>query len=111
MSISIYFPNYIYYLYKDKFNTNIFLLFHSLTIIMGISVIAYAYEKTNILSTLNYLEHKRWFFLRSNLNFIGMLFYLLSLKFFRCITIQITITSLISVLFLLMLFVKTIILI
>ena len=29
-----------------------------------------------------------------------MLFYLLSLKFFRCITIQITITSLISVLFL-----------
>ena len=54
MSISIYFPNYIYYLYKDKFNTNIFLLFHSLTIIIGISVIAYAYEKTNILSTLNY---------------------------------------------------------
>jgi hypothetical protein len=100
MSISIYFPNYIYYLYKDKFNTNIFLLFHSLTIIIGLSIITYIYEKTNILSTLNYLEHKRWFFLRSNLNFIGILFYILSLKFFRCITIQITIISLISVLFL-----------
>ena len=101
LSISIYFPNHIYYLYEDNFNTNIFLLFHSLTIIITIPIITYIYEKTNILSTINYLEHKRWFFLRSNLNYIGILFYTLSLKFFRCITIQITIISLISVIFLL----------
>ena len=100
MSISIYFPHYIYYLYKDKFNTNIFLLFHSLTIIILIPIIAYIYEKTNVLVTINYLEHKRWFFLRANINFIGILFYIFSLKFFRCITIQITIISLISVIFL-----------
>ena len=100
MSISIYFPNYIYCLYLDKFNTNIFLLFHSLTIIISIPLITYIYEKTNVLLTINYLEHKRWFFLRSNINFLGILFYLFSLKFFRCITIQITIISLISVIFL-----------
>lgn len=100
MSISIYFPHYIYCLYLDKFNTNIFLLFHSLTIIISIIIITYIYEKTNILLTINYLEHKRWFFLRSNINFLGILFYIFSLKFFRCITIQITIISLISVIFL-----------
>ena len=100
MSISIYFPHYIYCLYLDKFNTNIFLLFHSLAIIISIPIITYIYEKTNVLLTINYLEHKRWFFLRSNLNFIGLLFYIFSLKFFRCITIQITIISLISVIFL-----------
>ena len=100
MSISIYFPHYIYCLYLDKFNTNIFLLFHSLAIIISIPIITYIYEKTNVLLTINYLEHKRWFFLRSNLNFLGLLFYIFSLKFFRCITIQITIISLISVIFL-----------
>ena len=100
MSISIYFPNYIKLLFLDKFDTNIFLLFHSLTIIISIPIISYFYEKTNIMSTINYLEHKRWFFLRSNINYIGMVFYILSLKFFRCITIQITIISLISVIFL-----------
>ena len=100
MSISIYFPNYIYYLYEEKFDTNIFLLFHSLTIVISIPIITYIYEKTNILSIINYLEHKRWFFLRSNLNYIGVLFYILSLQYFRCITIQLTIISLISVIYL-----------
>jgi drug/metabolite transporter (DMT)-like permease len=73
---------------------------HSLSIIIAIPIITYFYEKENILSVINYLEHKRWFFLRSNINYIGMLFYILSLRFFRCITIQITIISLIPVLFL-----------
>ena len=100
MSISIYFPNHIYLLYLDKFDSNIFLLMHSLSIIIAIPIITYFYEKENILSVINYLEHKRWFFLRSNINYIGMLFYILSLRFFRCITIQITIISLIPVLFL-----------
>ena len=100
MSISIFFPHYVYFLHSDKFDTNIFLLFQSLIIVILIPIIVYFYEKTNILSTINYLEHKRWFFLRSNLNYLGMLFYILSLKFFRCITIQITIISLISVIFL-----------
>jgi len=101
MSISIYFPNHIYHLYLDKFDANIFLLFHSIAVIITIPIITYFYEKTNILSMINYLEHKRWFFLRSNINYIGMLFYIISLRFFRCITIQITIISLISVIFLL----------
>lgn len=101
MSISIYFPNHIYYLYSDKFDANIFLLFHSIAVIITIPIIVYFYEKTNIFSMINYLEHKRWFFLRSNINYIGMLFYIISLRFFRCITIQITIISLISVIFLL----------
>ena len=100
MAISIYFPNHMNDLYLDRFNTNIFLLFHSLSIIISIPIIIYLYEKTNIMSIINYLEHKRWFFLRSNLNYIGMLFYIFSLRYFRCITIQITIISLISVLFL-----------
>jgi len=100
MSISIFFPHYVYFLHSDKFDTNIFLLSQSLIIVILIPIIVYFYEKTNILSTINYLEHKRWFFLRSNLNYLGMLFYILSLKFFRCITIQITIISLISVIFL-----------
>ena len=100
MSISIFFPHYIYFLHSVKFYTNIFLLFQSLVIVISIPIIVYFYEKTNILSTINYLEHKRWFFLRSNLNYLGMLFYILSLKLFRCITIQITIISLISVIFL-----------
>lgn len=100
MSISIFFPKKIYNLYSEKFNTNLFLLFHSLTIVILLPIIAYFYEQTNIITTINYLEHKRWFFLRSNINYIGMLFYILSLQFFRCITIQITIISLISVIFL-----------
>lgn len=100
MSISIYFPNHILYLNKDSFDTNLFLLFHSLTIIISIPIMVYFYEKTSILSVINYLEHKRWFFLRSNLNYIGMIFYIFSLQYFRCITIQLTIISIISVLFL-----------
>ena len=100
MSISIYFPKHISLLYLDKFDTNLFLLFHSLIIIITIPIIAYFYEKTNIISTINYLEHKRWFFLRSIINYLGMVFYIFSLKLFRCITIQITIISLISVIFL-----------
>lgn len=100
MSVSIYFPKYIYNLYEEKFNFNIFLFFHSLTIVISIPIIIFIYEKTNILSTINYLEHKRWFFLRSNLNYIGVLFYILSLQYFRCMTIQLTIISLISVLYL-----------
>lgn len=100
MSISIYFPNHILYLNKDSFDTNLFLLFHSLTIIISIPIMVYFYEKTIILSVINYLEHKRWFFLRSNLNYIGMIFYIFSLQYFRCITIQLTIISIISVLFL-----------
>ena len=100
MSISIYFPKHIYFLYTNKFDTNIFFIFHSLTIVITIPTIAYFYEKSNLFSTINYLEHKRWFFLRANLNYIGMLFYIKSLKYFRCITIQMTIASLISVIFL-----------
>ena len=100
LSISIYFPNHIYLLYLDKFDSNIFLLIHSLSIVIAIPIITYFHTKENILSVINYLEHKRWFFLRSNINYIGMLFYILSLRFFRCITIQITIISLIPVLFL-----------
>lgn len=100
MSISIYFPDYIRCLYEENFDANLFLLFHSITVIISIPIIVFFYERTNILSTINYLEHKRWFFLRSNMNYIGILFYILSLKFFRCITIQITITIMISVLFL-----------
>ena len=100
MSISIYFPNQIYFLYTNKFQLNTFLLFHSLTIIITIPITTYFYEKTNLFSTINYLEHKRWFFLRGSANYIGMLFYILSLKYFRCITIQMTIVSLISVIYL-----------
>ena len=100
ISISIYFPKHIYLLYLENFDSNIFLLVHSLSIIITIPTITYYYEKTNILSIVNYLEHKRWFFLRSNLNYIGMIFYIFSLRFFRCITIQTTIISLIPVIFL-----------
>ena len=98
ISLSIYFPFFIYnkYFLTEIFNTNIFLLFHSLAIIILIPIITYIYNQKNIIREINYLEHKRWFFLRGNLNFIGMLFFILSIKFFRCITVQILMISSIS---------------
>jgi len=98
ISLSIYFPFFIYnkYFLTEIYNTNIFLLFHSLAIIILIPIISYIYNQKNIIREINYLEHKRWFFLRGNLNFIGMLFFILSIKFFRCITVQILMISSIS---------------
>ena len=102
ISLSIYFPFYIYsiYLKSNIFDINIFLLFHSLSIVILIPLVTYVFQRKNIFFEINYLEHKRWFFLRSNLNYIGMLFFLFSIKYFRCITIQIIIISSISIIIL-----------
>ena len=93
ISLSIYFPFHIYKIYSPSniFDVNVFLLFHSLSIIILISIINFFYKGKNIIKEINYLSHKKWFFLRGNLNYIGILFFLISLKFFRCITIQIII--------------------
>ena len=98
ISLSIYFPFHIYKIYSpsNNFDINIFLLFHSLSIIILISLINFFYKGKNIIKEINYLSHKRWFFLRGNLNYIGILFFLISLKFFRCITIQIIMIGTIS---------------
>ena len=102
ISLSIYFPFFIYNKYSktEIYSNNIFLLFHSLSIIILIPIITYFYERKNIITEINYLQHKKWFFLRSNLNFIGMIFFLFSIKYFRCITIQILIISSISIIIL-----------
>jgi hypothetical protein len=102
ISISVYFPFFIYnkYFLTEIYNTDLFLLFHSLAIIILIPIISFIYSKKNIITEINYLGHKRWFFLRSNLNYIGMLFFLLSIKFFRCVTIQILMISSISIIIL-----------
>ena len=102
ISLSIYFPFLIYNKYSktEIYSTNIFLLLHSLSIIILIPIITYFYNGKNIITEINYLQHKRWFFLRSNLNFLGMVFFLLSIKYFRCITIQISIISSISIIIL-----------
>ena len=102
ISLSIFFPFYIYKLYygTDIFDINIFLLFHSLPIIILIPIVIYFYKQKNIICEINYLEHKRWFFLRSNLNYIGMFFFILSIKYFRCITIQISMIGSISLIIL-----------
>ena len=97
ISLSIFFPKYLYYNYNDNFNIILFLLSQSLAIIIILPVIFCYYRKKNIFTVLNNLEHKRWFFLRANLNFLGTFFYLTSLYYFRCVTIQITIIGFIPV--------------
>ena len=98
ISLSIYFPFHIYNIYSpsNNFNINIFLLFHSLSIIILIPIINFFYKGKNIIKEINYLSYKKWFFLRGNLNYIGILFFLFSIKFFRCITVQILMIGTIS---------------
>ena len=97
ISLSIFFPKYLYYTYHDNFNIILFLLSQSLAIIIILPLIFRYYRENSIFIVLNNLEHKRWFFLRANLNFIGTFFYIISLYYFRCVTVQITIIGLIPI--------------